>query len=232
MSRAKLLSDLQELDLQRDEAVSRLTVIVKALKGNPAVAEAEKAVAEGEQALGDVERRVRLHDLDRQDVKDHISREEQKLYSGKVKAPKELESLQQEIDSLRRRLAGLDDTALDLMMEQDETTESLARAKDELSRIAADSASEVASMTEEKAGLTAVIRGLDARRAELVTDIDATDVALYERLRPKRGGRAVAPLKGEHCGVCGIQLPRTDLDAARAGQRLVQCTGCHRILLG
>ncbi len=232
MSRTKMLADLQEVDLERDEVLSRLKHIVKALQGNPAVAEAQREVEDLERRREDVEHRYKHHEIERQDLKDHIGREEQKLYGGKVRVPKELASLQLEIESLKRRLGSLDDTALELMLERDAAADALAEAEADLERIASETETEAAELTKEKAELSARLRRLDEARAERREPLRPPDLALYERLRKTKKGRAVADLKGEHCGACGMQLPRTSLDQARSGTVLVQCPGCGRIQHG
>jgi predicted nucleic acid-binding Zn-ribbon protein len=226
------LLDLQRIDERRDEAMARLKHVVGALKGDQTLRQAQEAARAASEKLAAIERELRRHDLERQSLKQHIAEEERTLYGGRVTAPKELQNLELEIQSLRRRLAGLDDTALELMLARDEADATSQEAEAALEATASTVATETESLTSEQTELTAAIRDIDREREEIAAVIPPADLALYERLRRGKGGVAVARTSGEHCGVCGIQLPRQDLSRARTGEALVQCTGCGRILVG
>jgi predicted nucleic acid-binding Zn-ribbon protein len=205
---------------------------VAALKGNPELAAAIEAVERAEAELAPLEREVRGLRLERLEIEEHIRVEEGKLYGGKVKAPKELENLQLEVDSLKRRLSGVEDTALDRMMARDAAAEALTRAQSALEEVEQRTAAEQASLLERKAKLAAVQRALDNRWERAAAPVRAADLALYDRLRKRKGGRAVAELAGENCGACGMRLPRQDRQRARTSDEIVQCPGCARVLCG
>ncbi len=230
MSRSTYLMDLQQVDHRRDEAMAHLKRVVAALRGGTAVAQAKQAVGKAEEALSTVERQLRRQDLERQAVKDRIATEEKTLFGGKVNSPKELQNLQYEVASLKRRLGELDDTALELMLARDEAEERLTEARAALAGATTEVAAETETLAQEKAELTSVVRRLDADRQGILEYIAAPDRALYERLRKAKGGRAVALLSGEHCGACGMQLPRQVHYEAQHSEDIVCCTGCGRIL--
>ena len=71
---------------------------------------------------------------------------------------------------------------------------------------------------------------LKVERAGLQGEIEAGDLALYEDLRRRRGGRAVALLEGELCQACRVTLPTTKVQQARQGETLTLCSSCERIL--
>ena len=67
---------------------------------------------------------------------------------------------------------------------------------------------------------------------DLICDawLEVGDLALYEDLRHRRGGRAVAVLTGELCQGCGVTLPTNQAQQARQGEALPLCSSCERIL--
>lgn len=230
--RSRSLLDLQQVDLRRDDTVARLKQVLVALRANPALAETRAAVERASEQVASIERRLRHDDLERQGVKARIAQEEQRLYSGRVTSPKELQGLEMEVGVLKRKLSEFDDAVLELMLQRDDAVRQLDAANSALAATTSETASAVESLTREKAHLTAALRQIDAERLGAVKPIPPADVALYERLRQEKGGRAVAELTGEHCGTCGMQLPRHDLDDVRAGKGIVHCAACGRILHG
>ena len=56
-------------------------------------------------------------------------------------------------------------------------------------------------------------------------------MAVYDTISKIRGGHAVALVKRDSCQGCRIALARTELQAIRATQNIVQCGSCSRILV-
>jgi len=232
MSRATRLHTLQEIDSRRDRARAELARIAARLRGDSAVAEARQTAAAAEAAVAELEPRYRSISRDREDVKAHLGREEQKLYGGAVRAPKEVQNLQREVEALRRRLAVLDDSVLELMVARDELRERLTAATDALASTIASAAADTRELRKQQASLAATVLDLDARRRQAAETVPAADLAAYDRLRREKGGLAVARLAGSDCGSCGIQLPRHEADRVLSSHGLIYCSGCGRILAG
>jgi hypothetical protein len=232
MSRAQLLLDLQKVDLTRDAAVARLRRVLAALDSGAGIAEARAATQVAEQALAEQERALAGHTQARRTVQAHIAAEEKKLYAGQAKGPREVQNLQREIESLKRRLDGLDDAALEAMLERDAAAEALATARLALAAAEAEAEAQSASLSGEKARLMAAIRQLDTRRSGVLATIRPDDQATYERLRRAKAGRAVAEIQAQACMACGMQLPLDEAHHASAGSELVFCAGCGRIVHG
>jgi predicted nucleic acid-binding Zn-ribbon protein len=73
---------------------------------------------------------------------------------------------------------------------------------------------------------------LDAERERWTTGMDKLSLQLYENLRLKRQGRAVARVERGTCQGCRIGLPTHLVQRVRTGAMLVQCPTCERILVG
>ncbi len=232
MSRTRLLLDLQKLDLTRDAALARLSRVAAALAASPAIAEAEAAIRSAEAALAEADRILRARTAEREDLQAHVHAEEQKLYGGAFKNPREVQNLQRETDSLKRRLATVEDAVLEAMLARDEADAVLTQARQTLADAARDGAARHAELVDERGKLSAVVRKVDARRAVLLGAIQPSDHAVYERLRRAKAGRAVAELDGRACGTCGMEIPVEEAHRAAEGTALVYCSGCGRVLHG
>ena len=71
-----------------------------------------------------------------------------------------------------------------------------------------------------------------SRRDELVSELDADLVALYERQRA-RGGAGAGLLQGRRCGACWIEIDRGELArfSAAADDEVLRCPECGAIVL-
>ena len=231
MTPTKTLADLQDIDSRRDEVLRRLRQVVAALSAGSGIAAARQAAEAADEALSEIEAKLRSHDLERQGLRDRIKTEEGKLYGGKVKSPKELQNLQLEIASLKRRLSQLDDTALELMVARDEAAEAAEQAHRHVAELEESTQARTQELEQKKQQLAVKARQLGANREDVAGELGAPVLARYEQIRKKKEGVAVAKLTGDSCEVCGMQLPRQTAEQVREGNALVTCPGCGRIVL-
>lgn len=229
----KLLLDLQTLDLQRDELVAQLRHVLSAMRGDAKLRAARELNSASEVRLSDLERDLRQQTAERLRLQARIQQEEEKLYGGRISSPKDLQNLQRETAALKRQMAEVEDRVLVLLLDRDEVTAALAAARSALVDAEQQLTETRSSLTDEKARLAGSVRRLDGQRERITAAIQPNDLALYDRLRAAKGGRAVAVLRGESCAACGMQLPGQDLHRLRTGQvHLLQCSGCGRIVHG
>jgi predicted nucleic acid-binding Zn-ribbon protein len=232
MNRAHSLLALQKVDRGLDAIGARLRAITVELAGNPKLAAANEALARAEEIATDLERRLRAVNLERSGLKDHIAAEESKLYGGRVQAPKELQALEREVGSLKRRMATLDDESLGLLLERDVATEARDAALGARNEIEQSTGERFRKLAADRDDLEVKQAALSARREAMAASIDSASVAAYERVRRSKHGIAVAELGPEGCASCGIQLPRSAVETVRGSDELIRCPGCGRILAG
>lgn len=159
--------------------------------------------------------------------------EDKRLYSGTVTSPRELQAIQDEISSLKRRQSELEDAALAIMDEIEPLEAQLADAAAARARHEADLERVRQTITVLEAEIDAETASLDAERRTLAASIDATVVAKYESLRRSMGGVAVAKLEAGSCRGCHIKLSAVDLDRVlhQPPDAVVNCEQCGRILI-
>ncbi len=230
MSRTKALFDLQTLDTQLAQVTARMARVEQLLHEDRTVAAARNEVALATAQQDEVSKALRSLQDERNALKDHIAREERRLYGGQVRVPKELQGLQLEVTSLKRRLARLDDSALETMLAKDAADEHLALARAAAADAEARAVAANRTLGEERARLERARQRLEGVRRQAAEDIPAPDLAEYERLLQRHGGRAVAQLRGDSCGGCGMQVARHMADRVRADTDLIGCGHCGRLL--
>lgn len=230
MNRARQLYELQEVDLEIDSKRAKLTEVQSRMGESEALNQARDSLARQEEQLSELERSQRDCEREVEDLKSKASISEDKLYGGKVKNPKELESLQEQLKIHQRKIKEIDDKTLDIMEGIEALKQGVASQLAEVERLEQQWHAEQASLSKEQDELNVALDDLEKKRDELASKVDAAVLELYQALRLKRQGRAVAKVQQGICQGCRITLPITDLQRVKTGQNLVQCNSCERIL--
>jgi len=230
MSKAERLYRLQTIDLEADARHSRLKEVKATLEGNEELPRVRQALQDEEKKLSRQRTKLRDRELEMQSLTDKIVSVEDRLYGGRIKNPKELANLQEEVQSLKRRKGELEDQVLEAMIEVEESEASVTEQRERLARLEAEWQETQARLSAEQNELISRLSQLKAERAGLQRAIEAGDLALYEDLRRRMGGQAVALLEGELCQACRVTLPTTKVQQARQGEALTLCSSCERIL--
>ena len=225
------LFDLQETDLALDRARARLREIEEVMQESEELVEARQARAEKEEVLGGFRARQKDIEWEVDEVRAKATEMVAKLYGGTVRNPKELSDLDTDVRLLKGQASKREDALLGLM-EEAEAAEAEFRAADSTyTQMEAAWQANRKELLGEKAGIEPEMTRLEAQRTRQVAAIDRASLGLYELLRERRGGQAVAHVERGMCQGCRITLPMSVLQKARAGIGLVQCVSCERILL-
>lgn len=230
MNKAEALYRLQTIDLETDESARRLKEVKAILEGNEELPRMRQALQNGEKKLSQQRAKLRDQELEMRSLNNKIATVEDRLYSGRIKNPKELGNLQDEARYLRRRKGELEDQVLESMIEVEDSEASVTEQRERLARLEEEWQETQARLSAEQSELINGHSQLKAKRAKLQKTIEAGDLALYEDLRRRRGGRAVALLEGELCQACRVTLPTSKAQQAHRGEALTLCGSCERIL--
>ncbi len=183
--------------------------------------------------ISDLRREQAKAEADVEQVRSRIDRDRQRLDSGKVNSPRELENLQSEVASLQRRQSDLEEVVLDVM-ERFETGQSgLEQATAEREQLAAELASVAAARDATLAELEEQSSKAADRRIEVTATLPAELLNLYDKLRIQHGGVGAAALRHRSCQGCNLTMNTVDLNAIRAApdDEVLRCEECRRILV-
>ncbi|NWF69842.1 MAG: hypothetical protein HXY40_12225 [Chloroflexi bacterium] len=231
MSQAEALYRLQMIDVALLQAQQRLKTIDAALSDDHQVAAARQAVAKAQQKLQPL--RAQAHNLELE-VQSNLSKTgvtEEQLYSGRVRNPKELQDMQQEIAALKKRKGELEDHLLAVMMEVEEAENHLAACEAQLKSAQSQQSGAEEQLLQEQAGVQEQVKTLQSQRSAALTHVTPESLKLYTALRPKKANQPVAVMKGNSCQTCGVEQEMAVAQQARQGQKLTFCTSCERILV-
>jgi len=181
----------------------------------------------------DLSREQAKAEADVEHVRTRIERDRQRLDSGMIHSPKELENLQSEIQSLQRRQSDLEEIVLDVMERREATQSSLNAATSERTSIESELRSAVTARDTALAGLDEQSVKAGERRTVVTEAIGGDLVELYDKLRAQHGGVGAAALRLRRCQGCNLTLNTVDLNAIRAAPQdeVLRCEECRRILV-
>ncbi|MDQ2790335.1 MAG: C4-type zinc ribbon domain-containing protein [Actinomycetota bacterium] len=229
------LSDLAAVDAELTRAAHRrrsLPELVEVEQADKSLQTARDAMVAAETAMSDLDRDIRKLEAEVEQVRTREDRDRGLLDSGSISSGKQLEDLQHELATLRRRQTVLEDELLEVMERREATAADLERGR-------------VALVDIEQRRLDA-IRRRDAALAEvgsaeehgaqerriLIGELPADLVSLYERIRARNGTGAALVREGR-CGACRLELDRTAIGHLReaASDEVVRCEECGVVLV-
>jgi predicted nucleic acid-binding Zn-ribbon protein len=230
MSRPFKLYRLQQIDSQLDWTTKRLKEIEAALKEDKALRRASAKVQQADEALQSALKVLQRAEQDVQQQRVKIEQSEAALYGGKVRNPKELQDLENEVAALKRYLNVLEDRQLEAMLSEEEALSKQKIAADKLDVEKSRFAQQSEELLKEKEKVLKEIARFQEERQAAANSISSQDMDTYTRLRKNRRGIAVAKVTDKACSACGSTLSAALLHAARSPVQINHCDTCGRIL--
>jgi len=224
------LAHLNEIDLAVDALKARLHEIAEGLREPAALVAARQAAADAEAALNRARAVQRDRELVQQEASEKLKRSEQKLYGSQARSSRQVESEQLDVEQLRHQLADAEEHLLEAMLAADEAAQQHAAAQAQLAALTEAWQTQQATLTREQAQLKTQAPTLLGRQAAARKAITPALLAVYDNLRPRRGGRAVARIDGDECSACKVAIPPSKLAEVRSEGALVYCGNCGRLL--
>jgi predicted nucleic acid-binding Zn-ribbon protein len=225
------LYELQQVELELIGNKRRLKELNVALQDNQTVQAAKAALDDAEATLKPA--KAEYNEIQHQIQTNESKREatEARLYSGNVKNPKELQEMQQEVDSLKKWRAEWEDRLLVAIVAMED-----AQAIFDERQLAYDAALEEAAannaeLDTEKSTLEVRNIDLEKQRQEIAANIEKPLLEKYVALRRTKNNRAVSVMKDDTCTICGVTQIDSIARSVRASDEIVTCRNCGRILI-
>lgn len=223
----RLLFQLQEIDLAHDAAEEKSSRIKNELIADPLITE-RAAISKQKESVSAFQHELRENSAKVDDFTDRIKGYEQKLYSGRVTSPKELTTLQKDVELLRQHRMPFEDKSLELMGAIEATEKEISDAEIALQRHKEILDAHRRDLTNDLKIIGRELADIETRRAILLPEIPSDAQVQYQTIR-KQKGKAVSKVEQGVCRACGIAVTAAWLHRARSGE-IVRCTNCNRIL--
>ena len=227
---AGALYQLQQLDLELERFIGEQQAIASVLQGDSKLQKLRKEYDIAQQQLRQGLQAQKEAEWTNEDLNRRLSVQEQRLYSGTVTNPKELQSLQQEVQRLRAQQSRQEEVTLEVM-DAAESLQEVARHEAEALQQAEEAwAQESATMVTRRDKLEVRRQEIEAKRKLLAASVDAALLSRYEALRRTKQGRAISKIEQNSCQWCRVILTPSELQHVRVSAELQTCSNCGRIL--
>lgn len=229
-TRAASLYQLQQLDGEVERVAAEAQAITAALQDDSALRQAKQDVEAAQRAFQQRQQALRFAEQELADLAARIKAHNNRLYSGSLTNPRELGSLQQEVQHLREVHSAQEDRVLEAMAAAED-----AQALVERNKARADAAEKArqqdqTSLVERQRQVEARLTELRERRQSLAESCEPPLLQRYEQIRRTRGGKAVALAEGGTCQGCRVSLTASDMQRLRTSADVTTCSNCGRIL--
>jgi predicted nucleic acid-binding Zn-ribbon protein len=230
MNQSFLLWRLQKIDTSIDQIQSRIKEIEAVINSNQSVAESSKRIDEAEKNLKKAHSSLKTVEEMAVAQRLKIEIDEASLYSGRIRSPKELKDLQNEVASLKRYFSELEENQFDQMVQFEQAEKDLLATRKNHEIVMAQFSSQSAALIGEKNNLAVRLENLQEERKPALLSIEPNSLSLYQQLRDQKRGVAVSTVEDSACTVCGADLRPAERQAARSPHTTVFCSSCGRIL--
>jgi predicted nucleic acid-binding Zn-ribbon protein len=158
---------------------------------------------------------------------------EQRLYSGNVTSPRELQAMQADIEMLHRQREAIDDNELEFMERRDDLERQASAADGTLGELQAEMERLRGVIAESEREIDAEIAQEETARRDEAVGIPGTIVSDYERRRAQNRGAGAARLVGDTCQGCHLSIPSTEVERIRRAPEgsVAYCDNCGCILV-
>ncbi len=224
------LYQLQQIDRELETVQQALLRLEEQLAHAPEVEAARRCLQAAEEEHRAQQRKFQEAEHKADALRRKIQEIEGQLAGGQVRNPRQVQVLQEELTYLRRKLDEAEEAAIHHLMVLEEAQAAVAAAQEGLEQALARRDEQEAAWQEERLRLQARQKDLLARRAVLADQIPEEALALYEDLRGRKGGLAVARVQEEACEACGVLLSAARRQEAARLEVITLCPQCGRIL--
>ena len=229
-----MLQDLENLkQLQvADKEIQRLKEEVAALPKRVAVIEEKLAATKAklEKAKGAAkadEAARKKYEANILDLQGKISKFRDQSLA--VKTNEQYKALMHEIQFAEQEIRANEDKILDVMMNTEARDNDVKAAEIELKAETAEIEKEKEQARQRTAEDEKLLAEWNAKRDGLRSGIDPDTLRRYERVMKYRGS-GLSEVRDQKCTTCQVMLRPQTYNEVRAGQKIIECESCQRLL--
>ena len=230
-----LIFELQLLDneiMQANTKLKSLPEIEQLLHIDKRIVTATDELATVKAEADQIALELRRGEVDVETVTDRIKKDEARLSSGNA-TPKELEQLQHEVGTLKKRQESLEEIELEIMVRSEAITARTNTLTTDLASLETLKAEINQRLATASGEINTVITNKQSDREKVVVKIEKPLIDLYEKIRSASGGVAAAALVGNKCNGCNLAINAVEMERIKslAKDELLRCEECRRILV-
>jgi uncharacterized protein len=223
--------ELQRVDLTWTKVARRLQQLQQLLGESDEVRLARQKVAQAQAELHEWNAKQKNAELEDKSLAERIKSTEERLMSGVVRNPKELEALQHSLDALRRQRETVAEEGVTAMTNAEAAAGQLATDQAALSSVENGWNGNQMELREEETKLKHNGVLLKRKREQLAAGMADSLRDRYENMRKRKAGVAVAAVQNGTCSACHVAIPTGVVNSLRGATTLVICPSCGRYLV-
>ena len=222
---------MHEIDSMYDKIRRRLLYLRRQIGGSAELNELREQVDSVDTELNSARSDQQDMELESRSLTDRIRESEKNLMSGESSNPRELEALQTSIDTMKSLRTELEDKSVERLVMADTLQGKLQEKQESLAELEQKWAERKVALEAETDQRKKEYVYLKMAREKVSELLSSDNLELYEHLRRRKNGVAVARLEEENCGACHTQVAIGILNNVRYSDDLLNCPSCGRILL-
>jgi predicted nucleic acid-binding Zn-ribbon protein len=224
------LFQLQQLDIELDRLVFEQQAVTTSLQGNTRLRRIRKEMEYLQQQLQAGQQAQEESEWTLEDLSRRLQQKEERLYNGTITNPKELQSLQHEVQQLRAQYNRQEERVLEALDTTEALKEALQQKQNDLKKAEELWQSEYNGLIMRQSQLDARKQDFAQKRQQLVAHLTEDLLTRYDTMRRSKQGRAVSKVEQNSCQWCRVILTPSELQHVRRSEQLQTCTNCGRIL--
>ncbi|PKN84338.1 MAG: hypothetical protein CVU46_14470 [Chloroflexi bacterium HGW-Chloroflexi-8] len=230
MSQRAFLYNLQFIDNQIDKILDRIASIDTKINSNQEIVESEN-ILKSIQAKFNL-KKAEISELESQSniLSKILLQNNNALYDGKIKNPKELQSVEDEGISLNKRIKNLEDRIFDMMLENELIEKELNNQMEIHQTLSRNKKNEIDELNSEKLILIESLDKLRIEKSPIEKQIKNELLEKYAMLRETRSKMAVAVISENACSACGNIITPAEIQKIKSPIDEYYCQICKRIL--
>lgn len=152
--------------------------------------------------------------------------------TSQVKTNEAYKALQHEIEMAEAEIAKAEDRLLEQMVNGEEYDRRIKASEKLLKEVEQVAVGLRSTLDAEKAEADKEFKQLSEERARVAAEVPENSLHHYDRIMRKHNNIAVAEVRDENCGGCGVRIRPHVIQEMRRGDRpeLFECETCTRIL--
>ncbi|MEO0088564.1 MAG: C4-type zinc ribbon domain-containing protein [candidate division WOR-3 bacterium] len=226
----KLLWELQQVDNEIDYLSKKANQIPEKIKGLNLYL--EQKVKDLEQKKADVinyKKEYKLAEVDLKTCEEKIAQYQIQLYSAKTN--EQYKAFLKEIESQKKLKSEIEDRMIELLEKIESNEEDIKQKEKEIEIIKKDTQKKIEELKGEEEKIKEEIRKREERRKELIMALPTNYYSIYEKIKQRRNGIAVAKIENETCSICFNPIPPQIIIEIRKNEKIHYCDYCGRILV-
>ena len=225
----KKLVELQKIDGEIYELKSELS-------GKPEIiAQFQSAFENSKNKLKSLEETAKSLVLKRKEQELNLKSKEDdiskyKTQLSQVKTNKEYTAKLAEIENVKADQSLIEEKILLSYEESDKITKEIEQERKRVAEQEKNFLTKKREIEDSMGQMEDRVKVLESQRKQIIQDVDKNYLSRYEKILSHKEGLAIAPVRGNTCGGCFMNITHQMINALKMHDQLVECEMCLRIL--